>query len=334
MKQPFHTGSYTLTPIANTGDRFTDFAPYAVALNNRGVVAFQATLRGGGSGVYAGSGGQISTVADSPTGPFSDFCSHPDINQDGSACAYARVRSGGRVVVRVHDGRIETVAENAGPLGPTMNDDGTVAYRADSGSGVSGIFTGSGGPVTAIAETGDVLGAFHGLPVIDSRGAVVFCADLKAGGMGIYVGNGGPLLAIAETGDGFSSLGHFPIMNDAGTVAFCATVRDGGSGVFTAFNGKIETVIDTSSSFESFRGVLLNGAERMIFYATPRGGGLGVFFGSDPRQDCLLHLGGSLFGSTIVDFALNPVSINDVGQVAIRVSLANEIQFVLRADSV
>ncbi len=37
-------------------------------------------------------------------------------------------------------------------------------------------------------------------------------------------------------------------------------------------------------------------------------------------------------GSTVVDLALNPVSINAVGQLAIRVTLADGRQFVLRAD--
>src|SRR3972149_7611154 len=55
--QRFQAGSYEFTPIASTGDRFTDFAPYVPAVNNLGVVAFQATLRAGGAGGFAGPGG-------------------------------------------------------------------------------------------------------------------------------------------------------------------------------------------------------------------------------------------------------------------------------------
>jgi len=80
--------------------------------------------------------------------------------------------------------------------------------------------------------------------------------------------------------------------------------------------------------------VLLDSGGRVIFYATPRGGELGIFSGPDPMKDSILGLGTSLFGSTIVDFALNPVSINDGGQIAIRVKLANDMQHVLRADPV
>jgi hypothetical protein len=36
-------GSYDVVPIAETGGRFVDFAPYVPAINDRGVVAFQAT---------------------------------------------------------------------------------------------------------------------------------------------------------------------------------------------------------------------------------------------------------------------------------------------------
>jgi len=35
------TGTFALRPIAETGDRFRDFAPYVPSLNNEGVVAFK-----------------------------------------------------------------------------------------------------------------------------------------------------------------------------------------------------------------------------------------------------------------------------------------------------
>jgi hypothetical protein len=225
-----------------------------------------------------------------------------------------------------------TIADNAGPLGPTMNDRGTVAFRADLGSGGSGIYTGRDGLLMPVAATGDVFSAFHGLPVINRHGMVVFRASLLSGEEGIFLGDGGPPVAAVETGLLFSSLGPFPVMNDAGAVAFCAGLAGGGSGVFVASAGHIETVVDTTGAFESFRGVLIGDAGRLVFYGTPRGGELGVFTGSDPRRDCIARVGGALLDSTIDEFALNPVSINRVGQVAIRVTLASGRQVVVRAD--
>ena len=40
--------SFSLTPIADTNDRFCDFSPYVASINNDGIVAFQAALRTGG----------------------------------------------------------------------------------------------------------------------------------------------------------------------------------------------------------------------------------------------------------------------------------------------
>lgn len=332
MSGPFRTGSYALVPIASTGDRFSDFAPYVASVNDAGIVAFQATLRDGGSGIYVGAGGPVSTVTDPVVGPLTEVWSHPDIARDGSISAYATFASGDRAVILIRDREVVTVARTHGPLGPTMNDAGTVAFRADLEDGRSGIYTGNGGTITTIAETGDVLSGFHGLPVIDRRGAVAFRADLTTGGERICVGDGGSLTTIAETGDVFAGLGRFPSVNAEGAVAFCATLEDGGSGIFVASSEGTVQLLDTSGRFESVRGVLLDTTRKIVFYATPREGSLGVFSGPDPATDRVIGLGAPLFDSTIVDFALNPVSINDVGQLAIRVKLANDDQWILRAD--
>jgi hypothetical protein len=327
-------GPYRLTPIADTSDRFADFAPYVASVNNHGVVAFQAALRGGGSGVFSGTGGHISTLAHSASGSLSAVESHPDINDSGSVSFYASFETGRQGVVVARDAELRILAENAGPLGPTMDEDGTVAFRAGLESGDSGVFAGSGSRVTTIATTGSVLNGFHGLPVISRGGSVLFCADRAAGGRGIYLGDGESPTAIVETDEYFAKLGHFPTRNWSGTVAFVAALHGGESGVFTTTSRQITTVIDTSSAFESFRGVLLDKAGTVVFYATPRGGELGVFSGPDPKRDRILGVGASLYGSTVADFALNPVSINDLGQIAIRVKLANDLQLVLRADPI
>ncbi|MCC6426159.1 MAG: hypothetical protein IT435_04995 [Phycisphaerales bacterium] len=121
-------------------------------------------------------------------------------------------------------------------------------------------------------------------------------------------------------------------MNDAGVVAFCATLRNGGSAVFTTTGGEHLPLVDTTAGFESFHGVLINNASHRVFYATPNGGSLGVFIGPDAKRDLLLGIGSSFLESTIAEFALNPVSINDAGPLAIRVRLADQRQLIVRAD--
>ena len=207
-----------------------------------------------------------------------------------------------------------------GPLGPTMNDSGVVAFRAGLKAGGDGIFIGRGsGPLITIADTSGPFSGFQGLPVVNNSGTVVFRADLKEGGRGIYQGHGESLTTIADTRDLFSDIGLFPSANDKGSVVFSATLQAGGAGIFTVTEGQITTVVNTNSRFESFRGALINNRGTIIFFATPRGGELGIYSGPNPIGDKIISMGDPLFGSTVADFALNPVSLNDVGQIAIRV---------------
>ena len=54
---------FSWTVIAETGERFSDFAPYVASVNDAGTVAFQAALRGGGTGVFTGRGGAVTEAA-------------------------------------------------------------------------------------------------------------------------------------------------------------------------------------------------------------------------------------------------------------------------------
>jgi hypothetical protein len=140
------------------------------------------------------------------------------------------------------------------------------------------------------------------------------------------------LTPLAETGDLFSDLALFPSVNDEETAVFGAALTAGGSGIFAATDGGVTSLIDANAPFESFRGVLINRAGLVAFTAVPRGGRLGVFAGADPIADRIVCLGDPLFGSTVTGFALNPVSVNEAAQLAIRVRLADDRQAVVRVD--
>jgi hypothetical protein len=320
---------YTLRPIAETGSRFRGFGPYVPSLSNEGVVAFQATLADGRTGIYAGDGGPLLEVVGPGSQGVGEICSHPDINPRGDVCFYAKPGRGNGGVFVARDGALTRVAGVPGPLGPTMNEAGDVAFRAPAANGVEGIFVRSSDSLRLVADTADRFGAFHGLPVINSRGSIVFRADLRSGIQGLYGYSVSGIDPIVETGARFASLGSFPTLNDAGCVAFCATCTDGTKGVFAVDDAGIRTLIDSRGAFESFRGVLLNSAGRAVFYATPRGGRLGIWSGPTTR---VLSLADPLYNSVVEDFALNPVSINGAGQLGVRVRLADGRQVIVRAD--
>jgi hypothetical protein len=338
MKLDSRPGS-ALTLVADTTARFADFAPYVGAAGDDGTVTFQAALKDGGAGIFAGDGGPVATVFATAGGPFADVFSHADAGPGGAACAYAHLARGGSAVIRVVGGRAVAIARtpdpfrDIGPLGPTMNAAGTVAFRADRAPGERGVFTArAGAPIEIVADTRGTFAGFEGLPVVTRDGTVVFRADHKDGRQSVLAARGGVLATIAATGERFRALGHFPGANDAGAVSFGATLASGVEGVFVAAGGETTTVADSSGPFESFRGAWINNAGGVVFCATPKGGALGIYRGPDPKRDAILGTGDPLLGSTITEFALNPVSVNDAGQVAIRVRLADGRQLIVRAD--
>jgi hypothetical protein len=323
--------THTLTVIADTSDRFSDFAPYVPSINNRGDIAFQAALRHGGTAVFIADGAGDRPAAQLASDRIREVCSHPDINDAGD-CSFYATRDDGRGVVGIsRRGELEYLTVSPGPLGPTMNNSGAVAFRTDASSASGGVFVAQSGLVMQVATLGDRFTAFHGLPVIASDDRVIFRADTRSGA-GIYMFSAGNTSPVVEVGDVFKSLGNFPTADDRGRVIFAADRHAGGPGVFVATNGHIETVVDSSRGFESFRGALLSNSGRIVYFATPSGGSLGIFTGPDPVRDRLFSLGAPLLGSTLTDFALNPVSINDSGQLAIRVRLTSGRQCILRAD--
>ena len=326
------------TVIASTDERFSDFAPYVASVNDFGTVAFQAALRGGGTGVFTGSGGEIAEAA----GPalVAGVASHPDVNGAGAVSFYGELPGGGRGVFLVQNGRLQTIADSRGgfagigPLGPTMNEAGAVAFRADRTDRVSGIFIGDSAGVATIADTNGDWSGFHGLPVINAGGTVVFRADRKDGVQGIYAARAGSVQVLVETGDLFETLARFPSVDDRGTLAFAATLRAGGAGIFTVDEGRVTRLIDTEGGFETCRGALITSAGAVVFIATPRGESPGLFAGPDPEADRILALGDQLLGSTVADLAANPVSVNAAGQLAVRASLTDGRQLILRASPV
>jgi hypothetical protein len=335
-----HSSPWSLTPIATNDGRFTVFAPYVASINDHGVIAFQASLSDGHSGVFTHDGSNIVDIAVSTSGacPARVFSSHPDINQAGKLSIYATLKNGDEAALLIQpDGTIAGSAvgnpfSGIGPLGPTMNEHDDIAVRGTSPDGRACIGVWRGSQLHIVAKAGDQFCSFEGLPVVNNSGHVVFRANLPDDQHGIFVQHDAQCSTIATTGSDFKEIANFPIMNDQGTVAFAARRSSGVAGIFTVTAGSLACVVDGETGFESFRGVLINNTGPVAFYGTPTGGQLGIYTGTDPVRHRLMGIGDTLYGATVVDFALNPVSINERGQIVIRVALNDGRQFILRAD--
>ena len=276
--------------VARTGERFSDFGPYVASINDAGTVAFHADGR-----IFTWREASIAAVELG-----GEAISHPDINAAGQICAYVRLAHDDTAVL-LDDHIIDS--GDIGPLGPTMNDRGQVAYRARGGVYLDG------------REVATGFASVEGLPCVDDDGSVVFRAD-----RGIYRWRDGDIQPLVELGDDFAELGRFPAVGPGGAVVFAAVDRDGRPGVF-AVDGAGPRVLHASDAFESYRGVLaFDGG--FVFYATPRGGALGIY-----DQDARRLLG---IDDEIAAFVLNPVSIDRAGQLAVRLELAGGDQAIAR----
>ncbi len=275
----------------------------------RGNVFFQATGRHG-TGVYEAGDSELRVHCE--RGPGEPILSHPAALPTGEAVFYT-AQGDSTAVVAAIDG-VEHVLLHAGqfpgrigPLGPTADAHGRVAVRGWGTDGRARIWQIDGGRVHEVACTGKRFGEFFGLPLAIDDGAVLFRAQRVDGVHGLYRWSGGEVRREVETGSEFSSIGLFPCAG-GGEVVFVAMGPEG-SGVWR--------LTDTA------RAPFVDGGGRVVVFATPPGRTLGLYAGPDPTTDRLLAVGDAFDGSTVEAFALNPVSVNAAGRLAVRLKLAD-----------
>jgi PEP-CTERM motif len=328
--------SYSFTNIADSSGAFSFFDRFP-ALNDSGTVAFHAFLDNGVEGIFTGSGGPTTTIADT-SGPFDRFGeSLLSINDSGTVAFSAPLDNGVAGIFTGNGGPTTTIADSTGPFSevfgepPALNNGGTVAFNALLDNGVDGIFTGRGGPTTTLYDASGPFNSFGFFSLNDS-GMVAFQASLDLGGQGIFTGSGGPTTTIVSRGVAGLSFGLS--INNSGTVAFHFE-DDFGAGIFTGSGGPITTIADTSGPFDFFANPSLNDSGTVAFFASlDRRGGFGIFTGPDPLADEVIGGGDPLFGSTAALLVPFTESLNDSGQIAFFYQLADGRTGIALADPV
>lgn len=314
---------YTFTRIAEETGSFSHF--FFPAINNSGTVVFYTQLHGGGYGIYTGSGGPLTTVADT-SGPFRFFGHSPVINDSGTVAFEGWLKTGKRGIFTANGGVLTTAADDSGPFlffdNPAINVSGRVAFEAALDAGGSGVFTVSGGTTTTIATSSNLYG-FTG-SAINTNGTVAFRGTV-AGNHGIYTGSGGALTTVVDSSGPFASIGgaeHHDI-NDDGTVVFMAEWDTGGNGVFTVSNGTTTTIAVDSGPFRLFHTPAINNNGMVVFQGSLDDYGRGIFTGPDPLADKVIRNGDALDGSIVNGVEFTRFGLNDVGQVAFLAWLAD-----------
>ncbi len=263
------------------------------SINNKGTVAFGANLSRFFRAILTG-GGPVTTIT-TISGPFVGF-DIPSINDEGNVAFSQFFPFGTLGIFTSRGGPLTTIATFSDIMRffdevgspdtdfslPSINNGGTVAFQA-SITGSAGIFTGTGGPLTAIATTNDSFSSLF-TPSINDVGTVAFRAGLDAGGEGIFTSRGGSITTIADSSGAFSSFRSVSI-NNGGMVAFEANLDSGGFGIFTGTNSIADKVVaigdplfgSTVTFLGSFGQEGLNDAGHVAFFANLADGTSGIF---------------------------------------------------------
>ncbi len=330
--------TYSFTEIARAplypapGD-FTDF-PTAPSINSRGVVAFNAQSVVS-EGIYRGTGGLVTTIVDSIRDGFLDIEAASAINAAGQV-AFKGLKATGFGVFRGDGTTTTTIADAMDGFAfgvssgyPGINARGTVSFAGHDFS--YGLFTGSGGAVTAVYRNG-AYGLAYGPndPAINDAGEISFLMNAGAGSQGVAHGSGGPPVIV---GSGYSLLSH-PSIDPSGRVAF----RAGSFGapfdaIWTGLGPASATVLaNISGPFSGFPFEAAASSTTAAFLADLDAGGRGLFTGPDVTAHKVLTAGESLFGDTVLGLpSLNRNAVNGAGQIAFLARLTSGDLVVVRA---
>lgn len=213
----------TFTKIADTSDSLSKFS--LPAINDQGLVVFNAFSNTGNQAILSGDGTTIRTIIHT-SGQFSSFGA-PTVNNSGTVASYGFLDNGSKSVFTINSGNITTIADSSGGQfnsfeTPYINDFGTVAFAASLPNKGSGIFTGNAGLLNTIALAPGLnfglVDSVYGLTPINNQGTVAFLGT-SANIRRIYTSTGQTGTEVASSFGPYRSFSSVSI-NNSGTVAF------------------------------------------------------------------------------------------------------------------
>ena len=176
------------------------FAKYTLpAINNKGEVAFNADLKGGGKGIFVSDGSSLNTIiAETTDGPFSYF-SVPTINDNGTVAFNAGLTTGEAAILTSTSGKLTTIADtSSGSIfkdfksDVALNQEGDVTFLAGLNDGNTAIYTKSSSGLEKVIAVGDALDGstvsslFVSHKGLNDHGQISFDAVLANGGQEVF----------------------------------------------------------------------------------------------------------------------------------------------------
>ena len=243
----YRYASGVLTSIADTSGPVASFIG-TPAMNASGVVAVKVLLDDGSTSIITGSGGALTTIANTVTDALSSLGDKPAISDPGVVVVLAARNAGAvNVILKGTGSAPVTLLDSSGPYNPQdvagINEDGVVAFEALDGTGEKGVYrTIDGIVVTPIAATSP--GGYTSVEAlqINNNDTVVFFAETAAGVGALFVASNAAPVSFADTTSPFNTFGPASVA-ESSAVAFRGTFDLGLDGIFSGSTGLYEKAI-------------------------------------------------------------------------------------------
>ena len=319
------------------------------SLNENGVLAFQATLRGFSSSATLNSGVFTRSTAGLT-----------------SLVARAGVAASGASVGENYD-----LFNFISTLG--LSSAGEVGFNVSFSSGGEGIYRGGAGGLTLLARNGSSApaGTYTGFlaPHLNSGGTMIFAGDTNfvSGASGVWtIAPGGGTTLVARENQTVPGLGILsgitydllgdPAISDDGRICFLSSVQGGSvngtnnrvlmssrTGILTKLFRTGEAAPETGANFESFTTAAINMGGEVVFRGTLTGTGVdasnkvGLWLVDDEGSHLLLRTGEAvdlgIHGSRILsEITMSKSGFNNEGQIAVAVKFTDMTEAILKVE--
>ncbi len=361
-------GSGLGTAGGNSGYKLSNDADYqnskGLAINNNGQVVFFAELKSGDHGIYVGTGvgGSKIIVDNKAESIFSSFGQGISLNNDGTVAFFADVDSGGQGIFTSNGvSNTQQIAHTSATYssfapGLAINDSGTVAFFANLDNGAQEIFTSDGNKTIQITNCTGAGSSEQQCP-LSSGNLDPLAPDINDQGMvsfvshyGVFTGDeNGNYLIIADPTNFWNGSYREANINDQGEVSAFAHNNGAGQVIFktNGINGELiaGNNYDESGTPDTFYNVgtsSINNKGLVAFMANQVVEGSsafsnqdkGIFVGSNAVEDKVIGIGDILFGSTVLDLAMDRQSLSDDNEIVFWAKLEDGTEGIYRANNI
>jgi hypothetical protein len=343
--------SYTYTSIIDSRtSAFTQFG-YGPSINDAGQVAFTANF----GGVYVGSGGALTTIADS-SGPLNTFFYDPIINNSGTVVFNANGDDFSTQIVKGSGGPLTVVAKAdfgasmwsgysfVNLTQPYINNNGQVIVPGNTYSGTSGVFVDTGGALALNYGYGTPFGRINEsgqTSFLATKNASTVAVTRKDPGGAIHEFAVSDLSILSRPPDFLQVIDPRISLNNAGNVAFQAYRQDN-TLIVLAYNGTtLVNMAQTSFDFDNAHYSQINGGPAIsdggvvVFSGTmfdPNDfqypSRVGIFTGTNPITDAVIRQYDPLFGGYVSNLGFVS-GVNAHGQIAFQYQLEDINGFII-----